>query len=266
MTVNSMMSRVVHAGDGTTVSFSIPISFQSEWDLIVTQTESGVNDGKGTLLLKTAPKPTQRITVFRDPSLLRTISYPVPDPVPAASLELELDRLSMVDQAQDTQLARSLRFPITDGAANPLPAASGRANGCLAFDGAGKTQPLVKLVGAVDAVADRALQVPGTPNTWATHVSIKILPGGAAANDMGWYHKQADSVGTTGNVYPASGHGGTIAWSDPPGGPVRDCLFERQVVDQKRHQTAAIPLPICTGYDPVRCPAPERVVTGRHAA
>jgi hypothetical protein len=152
MTVNSMKSRVVHTGDGATTSFAISFSFQSERDLFVTQTEAGVdtplaltqdyttagvNDDEGTLLLKTAPQATQRITVFRDPSLLRTISYPAQNPIPAVSLEPELDRPSMVDQAQDTHLWRALRFAINDDVANPLPAASARANGYLAFDGAG---------------------------------------------------------------------------------------------------------------------------------
>lgn len=85
------------------------------------------------------PSVTQDILLTLNLDISQTRSYPRADSLPAADIERGLDKLTLIAQKLDDQLALAIRFPDSDTTSNgELPSAGFRASKYLAFDSDGE--------------------------------------------------------------------------------------------------------------------------------
>jgi hypothetical protein len=161
MTISSTTNRVSYTGNGVTTAFSFPYKFFAQADLVVIETviatgvqttkalttdytisgtadSSGVYQSGGTVNAVTAPANTVTWTIYRDPALTQTVEHVDNDPVPAASIDNPLDKLTAVEQRTREMVTRGLRQPDGDTTdIGVLPAKVKRASKYLAFDASG---------------------------------------------------------------------------------------------------------------------------------
>jgi hypothetical protein len=110
----------------------------------VTATNNDFSSG-GTVTFTTAPV-AGTLTVYRDIATTQTSDYVAGGLLDAATLENNLDKLTMLVQEQQDAIDRSIKFPVTDATAltSEIPNSTGRASNTLIFDSSGN-------VGAGDA-------------------------------------------------------------------------------------------------------------------
>ena len=110
----------------------------------VTATNNDFSSG-GTVTFTTAPA-AGTITIYRNLATTQTSDYVAGGLLDAATLEGNLDKLTMLVQEQQDAIDRSVKFPVTDATAltSEIPNSSGRASNTLIFDSSGN-------VGAGDA-------------------------------------------------------------------------------------------------------------------
>lgn len=161
MTVSTSTSRVAYAGDGATVSFSVPFLFledghvvaihrdsagsETAWESGTHYTLSGAgNEAGGTLTVATSPidhTPAvgQSLVIRRVVPETQGTDYPEGGEFPAKAHEQALDKLTMIAHQQGERLDRALQVPASDTAPSlELPIENDRAGRFLAFDGSGK--------------------------------------------------------------------------------------------------------------------------------
>lgn len=81
------------------------------------------------------PSGTQDILISLDLAVSQPRSYPRADTLPAADVELGLDRLTLIAQVTNDNVNRSLRFPASDTSTDgTMPAKADRLGKFLAFD------------------------------------------------------------------------------------------------------------------------------------
>ena len=131
MTIATTTNRVNYTGNGVTTAFSFPYRFLANGDLVVilrtiatgvevtktltthyTVAGAGVQAG-GTVTMLTAPTALETLTILRDPAATQEADFVENDPLPAETLETQLDRAFMVMQRLVDKLARSAI--LTDG-------------------------------------------------------------------------------------------------------------------------------------------------------
>jgi hypothetical protein len=84
------------------------------------------------------PSGTQDLLLSLNLALTQTRSFPRADSLPAADIELGLDKLTLIAQTLNDDIGRSLRFPDSDTDTDgELPAKAVRASTYLAFDADG---------------------------------------------------------------------------------------------------------------------------------
>ncbi len=132
MTVASSTARVSYAGDGASIAFAVPFYFLADADLkaihkdaggVETTWANGVHYtlsgagslAGGTLTVNTSPTDYtpasgETLTILRDVALTQDTDLTEGDPLPAATLETALDKLTMITQQIDEQLGRSVRL------------------------------------------------------------------------------------------------------------------------------------------------------------
>lgn len=130
MTVNTDLARVQYNGNSVTTAFPFAsrVLAASHLRVIVRVTATGVET---TLVLNTDYTVTgvgdpnctvnttnpvatgSTITIIRDVPLTQTADYVENDPFPAETHENALDKLTMIEQQQQDQISRSLKFPET---------------------------------------------------------------------------------------------------------------------------------------------------------
>lgn len=116
MTITTTTNRVQYSGDGATTSFTFNFRCYATTDLKVYTTVSGVdtlqvmNTGYtasvnattaspgGTITFAMAPAIGTTITIFRDLPYTQGTSFTVGGPLPSATLEQTLDRLTLLLQ------------------------------------------------------------------------------------------------------------------------------------------------------------------------
>lgn len=126
MTVSSATASATYTGNGTTTDFSVPFYFLVDGDLKISQKDgvTGVvsvlalnsdytltgagNEAGGTASFATAPATGDSIYIERNVSAVQETAYPDNSPFPAASHEMALDRLTMLDQQNETAIALKL--------------------------------------------------------------------------------------------------------------------------------------------------------------
>jgi hypothetical protein len=156
MTISTTASRISYTGNGSTDEFSFPYPVLATTDLVVIETiiATGVETvqvittdytvalvGGGataTVTAVTAPASTVTWTIYRDPAQTQGTDFTDNDPLPAASIEDALDRLTMIEQRSRSLVDRSLKQPEGDTAdIDYLPAKVDRASKYMAFDADG---------------------------------------------------------------------------------------------------------------------------------
>jgi hypothetical protein len=129
MTVSSTTSRINYAGDGVTTVFAFPYYFLADADLVLSLydpitgattplvlntdyivTGAGVPSG-GSITMAVAPIVGKNLDIYRDPPAIQPLHIVENDPLPAAELEKELDRLTMLAQRNSDQAGRALVLP-----------------------------------------------------------------------------------------------------------------------------------------------------------
>ena len=130
MTVSSTLNRIEYDGNGATALFPFPIYFLAAEDLkvflrdelggetlmalSVDYTISGEGDpAGGSVSFLTAPLPTEKVVLLRDPPLTQTTDYQANDAFPAETHERALDKLTMHIQRVSERIDRSIELEET---------------------------------------------------------------------------------------------------------------------------------------------------------
>ncbi len=130
MTISTTTSRALYAGNGVTTIFSFPYLFLANGDLEVRLIEaSGAstvltlttdytvtganNDAGGDVTMIVAPASGEQLLIRRIVDLTQETAYPSGDSFPAESHERALDKLTMMVQQHDEELARTIQLPVT---------------------------------------------------------------------------------------------------------------------------------------------------------
>lgn len=128
MTVPSTVSEIGYAGNGVTVTFTVPFVFSSASDLTVTSTDSsgnittltsgysvsGGNGSTGSVTFNTAPAVGVSINIFDDPDFSQDTDYVNNDEFPADAHERALDKNTRMSKALKQLIQRCLRAPLGD--------------------------------------------------------------------------------------------------------------------------------------------------------
>ncbi|PRH24356.1 hypothetical protein C6T56_04415 [Burkholderia multivorans] len=88
----------------------------------------------GSVHLNITPAINDQIIIDRIVPAMQETQYQQNDPFPAKATERAFDKLTMLAQQQNAEIANSIKFPIGDAANSVLPRAPGRAGRALIFD------------------------------------------------------------------------------------------------------------------------------------
>ncbi len=138
MSVQSEDSRIQYSGDGITTVFPVPFYFFSEDDLkVVLGNEDGVetylergvdfsvngagNEEGGEVVAVAAPEAGTRVTIYREIEVTQTTVYGENAEFPAKSHEKALDKLTMICQQINADIARCFRARPSDGNVSEFP-------------------------------------------------------------------------------------------------------------------------------------------------
>lgn len=129
MTVSSVESKTLYAGNGSTASFAIPFMFLRDEDIelvlstgqgeraLTRSTDysmSGAGEQTGGLCTLTAPPAQGEVLVIRrNPAMVQEVDYVENDAFPAATHEAALDKLTMICQALAERLDRTITFRVS---------------------------------------------------------------------------------------------------------------------------------------------------------
>ena len=168
MTVETSISKSgPYAGAGTSGPFTVGFRFLDASHLKVIRTDnlgehvlvlntdyivSGVGNPTGSVMLSAVLPVDQTLTIIRNVPLTQEADYVQNDDFPAESHETALDKLTMIDQQQQTTIDRTITIPVTDSSSliKELPIASLRARKAIVFDALGNIGV------SVDDYADQA--------------------------------------------------------------------------------------------------------------
>lgn len=131
MMISSTTCKISYAGNGATVTFSVPFYFLAAADLVaVIRSSAGVETTKvitthytvtgagvlagGTVTMVTAPATGETLVIYRDAALTQGADYVANDAFGAESHETALDRLTMLVQRLDDRADRAMGLKETD--------------------------------------------------------------------------------------------------------------------------------------------------------
>ena len=161
MTISSTTTKLSYTGNGSTTAFPVTFSFFGSGatsELIVIErviatgaettktysthyTISGGNGSTGTVTAGTAPADTVQWHIRRNTTQTQGTDYVENDAFPASSHEEALDRLTMINQEQETDLNQAFKYPdtYTGGASTTMPEPVGGAHVVFNADGSALT-------------------------------------------------------------------------------------------------------------------------------
>lgn len=163
MTVSTSYDPLTYTGNGVTTAFAVTWSFDAAADLVVTErviatgaetvktlttdyTVSGGSGSTGTVTAVSAPAATVQWVISRSTTRSQAVDYAANDDFPAETHEGALDKLTRVDQEQDGDLAKTLKFPGTDSTtiSAVIPSSVDRASKLLGFSSTGAPEAVAK--------------------------------------------------------------------------------------------------------------------------
>ena len=130
MTLASTQSKVIYAGNGSTVAFAVPFMFVKNDDIEVvlmdaeevehiktistdySLTGAGEQTG-GVCTMNVAPATGETLTIRRNPAIVQEVDYVENDAFPASTHEAALDKLTMICQALSERLDRTITFKVS---------------------------------------------------------------------------------------------------------------------------------------------------------
>ena len=143
---SSTTSKASYSGNGTTTAFTVPFYFLEAADVQVilrssagvetvqalttnyTVAGAGVTSG-GTVTMLVAPAACTTLTILRNIEATQETDLVPNDRLPAETLEVALDKATMLIQQLDEEAGRSLKYPASDAAMSAqIPAATARAS------------------------------------------------------------------------------------------------------------------------------------------
>lgn len=162
MTVSSTTNRVAYTGNGTANPLAVAFPFLATTDLVVIETTiatgawvtkaittdytvtgtpdiNGFYSSGGAVVPNAVIAATKTWTIYRDPAITQLTLHVDNDPLPAASIDNPLDKLTMIAQRARDMANRSFRAPDGDPSTVNLvlSAAAARANKLAGFDSSG---------------------------------------------------------------------------------------------------------------------------------
>lgn len=202
MTVAATAPRVAYAGNGTTVAFAIPFTFEAAGDLVVIATTAGVQTtwtlganyavaggagAAGTLTATAAPAVGTTLNIIRKTPETQPVDYRRNDSFPAETHEGALDRLQR--QVQELWSALGRKIGLTDGetatTTTLLPPAD-RANKLLGFNASGALDYFTNALGAGSFLQ------PPTSRTLAADDKVLVQTSAGAGGVTTFYVSLAD--------------------------------------------------------------------------
>jgi hypothetical protein len=128
MTISASSNRISYAGNGATTAFAFPYKFLANADLVVllvtdstgasvtqvlttnyTVTGAG-DDAGGTVTMLVAPPSGYTLVIYSDPAVSQLLDLVDNGPMPAASYENALDKLTLVARRLKDRLDRAFQF------------------------------------------------------------------------------------------------------------------------------------------------------------
>ena len=223
MTVSSTNTKNSYSGDGSTTVFAYTFKIFDDDDITVilrtdatggetVQTKgthysvSGVGEaGGGNITFVTAPASGITVVLIRETALTQTTDYTPNDPFPASSHEDALDRLTLMVQDQQEELARSIKVSRTNtiDSTEFTIGASDRANKIFAFDASGNfavTQEIGTYKGTDTTTTTSAYSARDiVKSTTAAqldnvYIATQNSPAGTALTNTGYWQLLIDAV------------------------------------------------------------------------
>ena len=169
MTVETTISRVQYATDGSSTVFGVPFPFLESEHLAVIYTDAagaeallvlsvdytaaGAGNSSGVITTTIAYPGGGTLTIKRAVPPTQETDYVETDAFPAESHERALDKLTMLAQQAQSELGSALRVPEEATQLPRFPAASARANKLAAFDALGNPAAVVPADQSASALA-----------------------------------------------------------------------------------------------------------------
>lgn len=212
MTIGSATYLVSFAGNGVTTSFAVPYFLKNADIKVILKSAAGVetaltnpthfsvagagDSNGGTLTMVTAPASGETLIAYRDPFPVQELDLVPNDPLPADSVEDQLDYLTMMIQRLAGRVDKALRINDWDvsGPNVLLPAPS--AGGFLKWNGtAGAIEyaSSVLQTSTMNVVADLA-SLRGVSGAVANQVAFVLYRTSASVADSSFYYWDANST------------------------------------------------------------------------
>ena len=169
MTVETTISRVQYATDGSSTVFGVPFPFLEPEHLAVIYTDAagaeallvlsvdytaaGAGNSSGVITTTIAYPGGGTLTIKRAVPPTQETDYVETDAFPAESHERALDKLTMLAQQAQSELGSALRVPEEATQLPRFPAASARANKLAAFDAFGNPAAVAPSAQSASALA-----------------------------------------------------------------------------------------------------------------
>jgi hypothetical protein len=239
-----------YAGDGSTTTFSYPVRFLANAELVVVledadgnqvtktltthYTVSGAgNANGGSVTMLTAPAAGETLRLYRETARKQVVDLANSARNPAQSVEDQLDRFAMADQDMNGQIGRAVKVKVgSTGPVFPAPAASK----IIGWNSGGTTlenkTPVDAGLYAIPATASRILKnnASGNPDVMSASESANlttlaaVTPGAQGLAVLAHATAQQTFNGLLSSTYLTEATGGAAV-------PVRD-VFDRVVTPQ----------------------------------
>lgn len=153
--ISSQTARIKYTVTDLADTYVVPFYFLADADLVVVITDEDGVDGSplvlntdytvagegveagGTITLTSAAAAVdESVTIYRGGDLVQPAEYPTSGQFPSATTEQSQDRLTMLVQQLQLDVARAIRVPVTNDELDPLTIA-GRASKVVGFDSDG---------------------------------------------------------------------------------------------------------------------------------
>jgi len=202
VTISSEISKITYLGDGATATFPIPFYFlaNDEVKLVHTgedATETVWNEGThytltgaglpggGTATIATAPsdftpESGTSLTIKRNLDLVQETDYPEGGQFPASAHEQALDRIVMLLQQMNEEIARAFKIPTSDVIGTDVEASSAaaRAQKIVCYDDDGN---LTESALTIEEIETNATDAAASAEDAAQSAALASLSAGAAA-------------------------------------------------------------------------------------
>ncbi|MCC4240389.1 choice-of-anchor R domain-containing protein [Thalassospira povalilytica] len=217
MTVQANLPPTNTNSDGTTTTFEYNFKVTREEHLkamytVIATGETGDleidsvtgigDDGGGTVTFATAPADGMIVTINSIAPLSQIEAF-TGNKLPPATVERAIDAQAIINQRQQSEINRTVRFPGSDEEIPTLPAKAQRADKILGFSADGSDFAMVEgaaasqaYVDLAEAQADRAVAAATHPYTGGEQKTGAFMPGAGESLTLFTYKAVSDAAVT----------------------------------------------------------------------